>query len=96
MASPITPLFLTKEEIGPALNMDNNKRKLLGAGAAIIGAGAVAAATAGLGKKLINGHHAGHCGRPRTRPHQQKCPQTRIYRGGRRLGRAGRGQPRCI
>ena len=44
--------------------MDNNKRKLLGAGAAIIGAGAVAAATAGLGKKLINGITQGTAGDP--------------------------------
>ena len=27
MASPITPLFLTKEEIGPALNMSESKAR---------------------------------------------------------------------
>ena len=33
--------------------MDTKKRKILGAGAVILGAGAVAAATAGAGKKIM-------------------------------------------
>ena len=44
--------------------MDTKKRKILGAGAVILGAGAVAAATAGAGKKIINGIVNGTAGEP--------------------------------
>ena len=44
--------------------MDESKRKLLGAGAAILGAGAVAAASAGAGKRLIDGLIRGTAGEP--------------------------------
>ena len=44
--------------------MDTKKRKLIGAGAAILGASAVAAATAGAGKKIINGIVSGTAGEP--------------------------------
>ncbi len=44
--------------------MDTKKRKILGAGAVILGAGAVAAATAGASKKIINGIVNGTAGEP--------------------------------
>jgi tetrathionate reductase subunit A len=65
--------------------MDENKRKLLGAGAVILGAGAVAAAVAGTGKKLIDGIVAGTAGEAVRDPlaHNALSPEYTVAEDGK-------------